>query len=192
MKIGVDARCLMNGNYSGVSWYAYHLLENIFQLDRANEYILFYNSSKKVQLPEFKYANVSWRGFRYPNKLLNVSLLLSDRPRINKLIGGVDVFFTPNLHFIALSGKCKKAMAVHDLSFIRYPRFFDLKMRWWHRLILRKNIIGRADLIVADSENTRNDLISLLKIPRPEKSRLSIWELGMKHVKILAPISWLT
>jgi len=178
MRIGVDVRCLMNGNYSGVSWYAYYLLNNLFELDQANQYILFYNSSKKVRLPEFNFANVSWRGCRYPNKIFNASLMIFNRPRIDRLLGGVDVFFTPNLHFIALSDKCQKVMAVHDLSFIRYPQFFTIKMRWWHRLILWKNILGRADIIVADSQSTKNDLISLLGIAQ---EKIKVVYLGVEN-----------
>ena len=45
MKIGVDVRCLMNKNYSGVSWYALNLLEALFDLDKENQYLLFFNSN---------------------------------------------------------------------------------------------------------------------------------------------------
>ncbi len=165
MRIGIDIRCLMNDRYSGVSWYAYNLLKNLFESDRDNRYVLFYNSSKRVVLPEFNYDNVKYSGYRYPNKLLNLSLNFFSYPRIDKLIGGVDLFFVPNLHFIAWSDKCKRILTVHDLSFLRFPEFFTAKMRLWHKLIIKKNILGQADLIIADSLSTKNDLRELLNLP---------------------------
>ncbi len=165
MKIGFDIRCLMNKNYSGVSYYTFNLLKAIFALDKENQYLLFYNSSKKVDLPEFNQPNVKYVGFHWPNKIFNLALNFFNEPKLDKLIGGVDIFFAPNLHFVAWSENCKKVIAVHDLSFIRFPEFFNFKMRLWHKLILGKNILGQADMITADSENTKNDLIELLKIP---------------------------
>lgn len=164
MRIGIDVRPLMNKNYSGVSWYAFNLLKALFELDKENQYLLFYNSSKKVDLPEFNQDNVKYVSFRYPNKLFNLSLVLFGWPKVDKLIGGVDYFLVPNLHFISLSNQCKKIMVVHDLSFIRFPEFFSWQMRLWHRLVLRGKILKQADYIIADSKNTKNDLINLLRI----------------------------
>ena len=164
MIIGVDIRCLMSPRYTGVSWYTLNLLENIFKLDSSNEYRLFYNSSKKMALPEFNYPNVKYFGFKYPNKILNLFLNFFSWPKIDLMIGKADILIAPNLHFMAWSKNCKKIMVVHDLSFLRFKEFFNLKMRLWHRLILRKNILNQTDMIVADSSSTKRDLIELLKI----------------------------
>jgi len=186
MKIGIDIRCLMNGNYSGVSWYAYNLLKNIFALDANNQYVLFYNSGKPVSLPEFKQSNVSYHGCRYPNKLFNLSLNFFDYPKIDSLIGGVDIFFVPNLHFISWSPRCKKIITVHDLSFLHFPEFFTVKMRLWHKLIIKKNILGQADLIIADSFNTKNDLIELLGVAA-EKIKVIHLGIDQKYFTALSP-----
>ncbi|MBI5766055.1 glycosyltransferase family 4 protein [Candidatus Falkowbacteria bacterium] len=184
MKIGIDARCLMNKNYSGVSYYTFNLLKAIFALDKENQYLLFYNSSKKVDLPEFNQPNVKYVGFHWPNKIFNLALNFFNEPKIDKLIGGVDIFFAPNLHFVAWSENCKKVIAVHDLSFLRFPEFFIKKMQLWHKLILWKNILGQADMITADSENTKNDLIELLKIP---EGKIKVVYLGVsEEFRVLA------
>lgn len=168
MKIGIDIRCLMNGRYSGVGWYAFNLLRNLFKLDRQNEYVLFYNSGKPVELPVWDYPNVKFCGFHYPNKLFNLSLNFFSRPYLDKLIGGADIFFSPNLHFSSVSSAGRSLVVVHDLSFLAYPRFFTLKQQLWHQLILKKNILSRAEMIVTDSQSTKQDLINLLGI-KPEK-----------------------
>ncbi|MDO8669333.1 MAG: glycosyltransferase family 1 protein [Candidatus Buchananbacteria bacterium] len=171
MKIGIDVRCLMVDNYSGISWYAFNLLKSIFELDKENEYILFYNSSRKVNLPRFDHQNVRSAGFSHSNKIFNLSLLLADKPKIDKIIGGVDVFFMPNINFSALSNDCRKIITVHDLSYLRYPQFWTLKSRFWHQVLTAKRIIQEADAVIAVSENTKQDLIDLLSI-NPEKIKV--------------------
>ncbi|MFA5029556.1 MAG: glycosyltransferase family 1 protein [Patescibacteria group bacterium] len=177
MRIGVDVRCLMQQEYSGVSWYTFNLLENLFKLDQKNEYQLFYNSSKKVFLPKFDQANIGYRGFRFPNKLFNLAVNFGNWPKIDKLIGGTEVFFVPNLHFIALSQKTSRLITVHDLSFLRCPEFFTLRSRLRHWLIVLKKIINQADLIFADSDNTKQDLVELLKI---KEEKIKVIYLGTK------------
>ncbi len=164
-KIGIDIRCLMGSNYSGVAWYAFNLLDNLFKIDRENEYFLFYNSSKPVKLPEWKYDNVKFVSRNYPNKLFNLSLNFFSRPYLDQLVGGVDVWFSPNLHFSSVSANCRSVIAVHDLSFLLYPAWFTFKQRLWHQLILKKKILERADLIITDSRSTARDLLDQLQMP---------------------------
>ena len=164
MKIGIDIRCLMAENYSGVSWYTFNLLKSIFELDNNNEYILFYNNSKPVDLPKFNYPNVSYVGFKYSNKILNLMFVLFNRPKIDQMIGGADVFFMPNINFSALSVNCQKVITVHDLSYLRYPQFLTSKSRFWHQIIIAKKIIQQAERVIAVSENTKKDLIELLGV----------------------------
>lgn len=168
MKIGVDIRCLMEERYSGISEYTYNLLNQLFALDSKNQYLLFYNSRKSVKRPEFNFSNVTFRGFKYPNKLFNLSLRFLKLIRLDKLIGGVDVFLVPNLLFLNLSSACRKILIIHDLSFELYPEFFTLKARLWHKLIGPKKLCRLADAIIAVSQNTKNDIIKIYGIS-PEK-----------------------
>ena len=80
----------------------------------------------------------------------------------------LDLFFLPNINFIALSPGIKKVITVHDLSFERFPYFFSLKRRLWHFFINPKKLIKNCDKIIAISENTKKDLIEKFKI-EPEK-----------------------
>lgn len=171
MKIGIDIRCLMEKQYSGISEYTYNLVSNLFKIDSRNQYFLFYNSSKKSKVPEFNYPNVTDKGFNYPNKIFNLSLRLLKVAEIDKLIGGVDVFLTPSFLFSNLSGDCKKILIVHDLSFEIYPEFFTAKKKIWHSLIAPKKLCQNSDVIIAISENTKNDIIKFYQIP-PEKIKV--------------------
>ena len=167
MKICIDVRCLMDGRRTGVEEYTLNLLLNLFEADPENEYVLFYNSWKK---PDFdfsiftKFSNVTLKKLRIPNKLLNLSFWYLNWPHIDRLVGGADAVFLPNIIFYGISKYAKLILTVHDLSFERYPEHFSSKRKLWHVFINPKKICQRADRIIAVSNSTKNDLINLYKI----------------------------
>jgi glycosyltransferase involved in cell wall biosynthesis len=168
MIIGIDARTLQDKYYSGVSEYAFQLLGELFKLDTRNEYRLFYNSSHDISklIPHFDFPNVTPEKFDYPNKLLNYGMILPfGRPHIDELLGGVDIFFAPHINFLSLSNGPKSVLTIHDLSFLRNPEFFSLRKNIWHKCLQVKQTAQRADLIVAVSQNTKQDIVELLGVP---------------------------
>ncbi len=172
MNIGVDIRSLLEKERSGVGEYTYQILDALFCIDKENNYFLFYNSWKKVEedfLGEWKKnSNVRLCGFRWPNKLLNFCFKFLKWPKVDKMIllkDKIDLFFIPNLNFIALSRGVKKMITVHDLSFEFFPRFFSWKRRLWHWFVNPQKIICGADKIISVSENTKNDLVKLYGVP---------------------------
>lgn len=171
MRICIDARCLMAGRRTGVEEYTLNLLLNLFEIDQKNKYVLFFNSWKE---PAFdfgifkKYKNVKIKRFKIPNKLLNFSFWYLNWPKIDELVGGADAVFMPNIIFGSVSKKTKLFLTIHDLSFERYPEHFSAKRRLWHLFINPKKMCRRADKIIAVSNSTKSDLVSLYKI-KPEK-----------------------
>ena len=185
MKIGIDIRTLMDARYSGVSEYTLNLLEAIFKIDKKNEYKLFYNSGHDVsrQIPQFAYDNVTVVSTRYPNKIFNnLMQRIWRRPKIDQLLG-VDLFFMPNIGFIALSPEGKKIITIHDLSYWRYPEFFSLKRRLWHKLIGVKKILLDFDMVVAVSENTKQDIVEFSRIAS-EKVQVIYSGIGAQYHQI--------
>src|SRR3989338_4287007 len=172
MKIGIDIRCLLEKNYSGISEYTYNLLNELLKIDQKNQYFLFYNELKSAHFEEpFKFSNVFYKKFNFPNKLFNLLRSFFGLPKVDRLISGVDVFLMPGFLFASFSKNCRKILVVHDLSFEIYPKFFTYKKRLWHKLIKPKKMCREADLIVSVSENTKNDLINLYQI-NPEKIKV--------------------
>lgn len=168
MRIGIDIRSLVEGKQSGVEEYVINLLTNIFELDTKNEYRLFCNAykSKSLDISIFKnYKNVKIYKFNWPNKILNLSFRLFNYPKINKMLGGVDIFFAPNIMFFGISKKCKLVLTIHDLSFEYYKRFLSPWRRFWHWFLGPKKLAQRADKIICPSYSTKNDLIKTYKIP---------------------------
>lgn len=155
----------MDKEYSGVSWYTLNLLQNILRRDQDNEYIFYYNSYKDIRkrLPELEKSELVRTG--WPNKFFNYGLQkIFSYPQIDRLLG-VDVFFSPHINFTSLSGDVKKVLTIHDLSFLRHPEFFSWRKNFWHRMVNAGKMIKKADVVVAVSKNTKDDIREFLHIP---------------------------
>ncbi|NTW89351.1 MAG: glycosyltransferase family 4 protein [Candidatus Moranbacteria bacterium] len=162
MRIGIDLRCLASGRRSGVEEYAVGLLSALFRTDSENDYILFLNEwhREAIDLSWAEgFSNVSIRKFRIPNKLLNLSLWYLRYPKLDRLIGGVDAYFMPNINFCAVSAEAKLFVTAHDLSFRICPETFSWKQRMWHAFVDPKGLFKRAYRVIAVSKSTRDDLV---------------------------------
>src|SRR3989338_5918114 len=105
MIIGVDIRLLGKGIKSGIEEYTENLLAHLIPLDPSIKFKLFYSSFSN-ELPDYdwlKYHNVELFKYRYPNRLLFLSSGFLDTPKLDQLMGGVDVFFSPHFFITALS-----------------------------------------------------------------------------------------
>ncbi len=161
----------MDKHYSGVSEYTFNLLNHLLAQDTDSDYALFYNSWHNIEnrMPKFTSSRVKISHSSYPNKIFNYLLQKTlQQPKVDEIVGGVDIFLSPHINFLALSPYCKKVITIHDLSFLRYPEFFSRRKNFWHRTIRVEKLIARFDKIVAVSENTKNDLIELCGVA-PEK-----------------------
>lgn len=179
MRIGIDIRCLAEGKRTGVEEYTLALLHDLFEQDTENTYILFFNAWKK-ELPDFswieQYPRVTLKTFRFPNKLLNLSLWYFGFPKLDVLLGGTDVFFLPNINFVAVSQKTKLVVTVHDLSFELFPETFSWKRRIWHFLIHFRQLVAKAESIIAVSQSTKDDLVTLYRVP---KEKITVVQSGI-------------
>lgn len=167
MRIGIDIRCMMDGRRTGVEEYTFNLLAKLLEQDRDNQYILFFNSFQKKEI-EFgnllSHNNFKIKRFRYPNKLLNLFFWYLNWPKIDRMLGGADVLFLPNINFAAWSHRTKVILTMHDLSFELYPETFSWKRRLWHFFVNPKKLTKKVDKIIAVSDSTKNDLIKLYGI----------------------------
>ena len=174
-KIGIDIRCLSDGRNTGVEEYTINILEQLFELDKQNEYILFLNSFRNYNfdLSVFsRFKNVKIKKFNYPNKLLNLCFWYLHWPYVDKMLGGVDIFFMPNIGFIALSKNTKLILTIHDLSYEIFQETFSIKRQLWHQIINPRKLCQLASKIIAVSESTKNDIISR-------------WKISEKRVKVI-------
>lgn len=164
MRIGIDGRCLIEPNPSGVGYYTFNLLKE-WQKNSEHQFFLFTNSWKNLKLPHCRTAqNFFEVKSRYPNKFFNLLQLLGlsmiDMATVQH---SVDMFWLPNLNFF--SSQKKKIITIHDLSFEVYPEFFSPKMRVWHKATQPAKLLSQADQIIAVSNNTKKDIVNIYQLP---------------------------
>lgn len=188
MRIGVDIRVLMDEKYSGVSEYAANLLAAILSLPESknDEYKLFYNSRRDLsaRLNAWNSHNAKVISTAYSNKIFNYLLQKTlSYPKIDKIIGGADIFFSPHFNFSSFSSgdsSPKKIITVHDLSFLRYPEFFSCRKNYWHKLLNVKKILREADYIIAVSASTKDDIVELVGL---DEKKISVIHSGINFKK---------
>ena len=173
MQIGIDIRSLLSHERTGVAEYTFGLLAALFARDDINTYILFSNARGSVAdvLPARSFSNVQYIHTRYPNKIFHLSTALFRQPKIDRLITHqqkkdipIDIFFSPNLNFTAISPKVKHVLTIHDLSFEYFPDCYTPKQRLWHSLLQPKKQCHEAAIIFTPSQNTKRDVVEYYQI----------------------------
>jgi glycosyltransferase involved in cell wall biosynthesis len=80
------------------------------------------------------------------------------------LTGTVDVFHSPD-YLLPPLRRGKKVVTVHDLSFLRHPEGAAPSLREYLSASVPRSV-READLVLGDSECTRQDVIELLRVDR--------------------------
>jgi len=171
MKISIDIRALQDKIHSGVQEYILNLLEQVFEFDGKNEYILFSTGRKKCEHKRLyqlinKHKNVKTRHIRFPNKLLAIFWKFFNWPNLDKILENPDILFAPNLNILPKELLNKTIITFHDLSFERFNQFFSFKSRAWHRYIRPTLLARKAKALITVSESTKQDLEELYSIDR--------------------------
>ena len=168
MKIGIDIRAL-HSIRTGIGRYLETLLPALVNHDNDLQYTLFYNSLTGPN-PDFNTIEKKSSFVRtyVPNRLLNVLWAYTAFPKFERLAGNVDIFYSPNFQIPPLK-KARSVLTIHDIVFYHSPEL-AIPSAVCHY----KRRIGfyadRADIIIADSLATANDIVEYLNIER-KKSR---------------------
>ncbi len=167
MRIGIDFTSAARER-AGIGRYARELIRALSRLDRANQYLLFVPRDAHDDLVTFDWPS----NFRIVRAPLTERMLaaLWHRARIplpvESFIGRVDVFYSPDFLLPPTRAR-RKLVTVHDLSYVRLPECFpDVLKRYLDSSVPRS--VARADLVLADAESTKRDLIDVYHLP-PEK-----------------------
>ena len=173
MIIGIDIRVLGSQPKAGVVEYTEQIISRLVKIAPEHQFKFFFSSLKRSP-PEFDWLsapNAKLYHYRIPNNLLFVLARFFNRPRIDLLIGGADVFFSPHFLPVALSGNCQRVTTFHDLSFVRFPEFFNFGKRLWHWFVDPFKAARFSNQLIAVSESTKSDLVGKYHID-PSKIRV--------------------
>lgn len=163
MHIGLDYTAALRQG-AGIGRYTRGIVGALARLDHANQYTLIVPSDigalpqsigegqmhiKRLPLPEWP-LTFAWHRLRLP---LYVELFT----------GKLDLFHSPDFVLPPVR-RARTIVTVHDLSFLRYPECAARGLVEYLSAVVPRSL-QRADLILADSAWTRQDLIEMLRIP---------------------------
>jgi glycosyltransferase involved in cell wall biosynthesis len=150
---------------AGIGRYTRGLVDALAVLDQANAYTLFCagQSPARKTWP----ANFTIQTTRVPARWLTTGWhkLRLSLPA-EQLAGACDIFHSPDFTLPPLR-RARGVVTVHDLSFLRVPECADPGLRAFLEYAVPRSL-ARAARVLADSENTKKDLIELLEVA-PEK-----------------------
>src|SRR3989344_2028392 len=167
MRIGIDCRTILDVNHgelAGVGHYTYYLIKYLLEIDKENEYVLFFYN-RKIEIKEFKQANVKIVYFPGLENLGKVPFFYRHFfiPQILRLYR-LDVYHNP-ANVIPLFYFKKSIITIHDLAIYKDSDWFP-KIYFFYKKILLPLSFYKAKKIIAVSENTKEDLIKMLKIKK--------------------------
>lgn len=164
MKIAIDYTSAARQR-AGIGRYTRSLIRALAESDNVNPYTL-YVPRDALYLEE---AREFPKNFRITSAPLNERYMVAMWHRaqiplpVELVTGAADIFYSPDFVLPPTRAR-KKILTVHDLSFKRVPATAVPKLKWYLEGAVPR-AVARADLIFADSNATRNDLIELYDTP---------------------------
>jgi glycosyltransferase involved in cell wall biosynthesis len=168
MRIGIDCRYILNvkyGELAGVGHYTYYLIKYLTQLDKENQYFLFFYN-KKIRCEEFeKNENVNCVYFPGLEHIGRIPFLYRHIiiPHILKLYK-LDIYHNP-ANVIPFFYFHKSVITIHDLALYKNADWFP-GGQIFSKYILTPFSIYKAKKIIAVSENTKKDLVEMFKVKK--------------------------
>jgi len=143
IKIGIDTQSI-KGKKTGIGYYTNNLIQNI---KRSNNFSFnFYMDEKKEELDTL--GRMFWENVTLPYRAGHDKL---------------DILHIPGFAGPLVKGKYKKIVTVHDLIGMIFPQNLGFVSRfYWQKWL--PQCVKNSDFIIADSENTKNDIMKFLNI----------------------------
>ncbi len=164
MRIGIDYTAAVRQR-AGIGRYAHNLIGALAELESSHQYTALVVGEKPLgdlQISELP----NWQVRRFPLSE-RIATIMWQRARlpmpVELIIGAIDLFHSPD--FVLPPMFCRhKILTVHDLSFFRVPQYaHPAQCAYLEKAVPRS--VYRADWILADSRNTKRDLVELLNVP---------------------------
>jgi len=172
MRIGLVTN-MMDGQNTGIGRYTENLVKNLLLIDKKNKYYLIHSNKKKYNF-KGNYQEIRLPFFdSIPKKLITGTFLFEKICRDYKLdilheLGQISPFF--------FKSKTKKMLTIFDLSPIVYPQFFTTLTSIYSKLF--STILKNTDRIITISENSKKDIIKILKVP---EEKIIVTYLGIEN-----------
>jgi glycosyltransferase involved in cell wall biosynthesis len=153
MKVGVDGRSL-EGAERGIARYTLGMVGALAEAEPAVELRVLLPRGAALPPALDELVNVWAVPHLAPSRLLHGTAAIVRRPRLERLVGGVDVVWLPAPVPVAVGTGIPLVLTVHDLGFAE--RLHDLTRyeRAWHQLARIGALSRRATRVAADTDDT--------------------------------------
>ena len=165
MKIGIDISQIVYKG--GVATYTQNLITSLLEIDKKNEYVLFGSSfgqyGKLISyLNDIKNRNVEKKYFPIPLSMIELLTNVLHNVAIESWVGPLDVFHSSD--WVQFPSRAKKITTIHDLVIYQKAAQTPKKIIEVHKRRL-KWVKKECDVIIADSQSTKHDIMQHLNIP---------------------------
>lgn len=165
MKIGIDCHTLEIKNWAGKEHYLYSLLEQFRELDRKDNYYLYFRHS--VFKDSFWPSNWKIKSKNLSTPFWHIYVLW------RMATDGIETFFSPCTFLLpALNFFISQTIVIYDLTAFlpEIKRTHKQSVRMKEKLFI-KLALTKAKNIIAISQSTKDDLIKLFNV-KPEKIKV--------------------
>jgi glycosyltransferase involved in cell wall biosynthesis len=160
LRIGIDYTAAVRQG-AGIGRYTRELVRALAKLDQSNNYVLFAAAGGQRLTDRVWPPNFQTRSAPLSDRILAILWHRLQLPLwVELATGSVDIFHSPDFVLPPVR-RAKTLVTVHDLSFIRYPMCTDANLGVYLNKVVPHSV-QRADLVLADSQNTKDDLAELL------------------------------
>ena len=171
MRIGIDARAILNPEKSapsGVAHYVWHLVKNILEIDEENQYVLFFDFKvRDKDVKKFTRENVKIKFFPFSDykkympgaysEILGLATYMREKMDI--------LHVTSPLYRVPAAYRGKIVTTFYDFAPYRMPELFP-RLSTARIKALYKFMAKKSDRIIAVSESTKKDVQEFLGFPQ--------------------------
>ncbi len=174
MRIGIDCRTILNpgfGEQAGIGHYTYYLVKNLLAIDRNEEYVLFFDNrisdlavkrvignNKNVKVRFFPFYQYKYYlPFTYSQMLVSAFISREKLDLYHSLANTIPLMY-----------KGLSVVTVHDLAIYQHHDWFPsnfMSRQIFSTKVLVPKSIRKAARVIAVSQNTKDDIVKLFKIP---------------------------
>lgn len=161
MKIAIDGTILKE-QITGTGFYIINLIAGLIKIDSENDYFIFADELILKNFIKIDKRNFHLVHKKFKNRIVRVLWQWFILPFHLKKIK-IDVLHSPNYITPLIKIGFKVIVTIHDLAFILFPEKFTIIKRILYSKMI-PIFIRISDLVIADSESTKKDILKLFRI----------------------------
>ncbi len=168
MRIAINVEIAFS-HPTGMGRHARELLRHLMQVDRTNDYTLFFSCNYTwPPVPDLNGLPERVRVVRLPYSRRQISLawLCWGGPRtLERLLGRHDVYHDLSNRLLPVTAE-RRIAALHDVSILRTPQAYA----WHSQLMFRRALreLRRADAVITPSQHSRQQIVRRIGVS-PER-----------------------